>query len=82
MFSQLFRLFLCLASVDAVSYLLDDEDKEQGGYDGPNNWPYSKVWEPALRRFSEMVISGIDVDEGVVHVVFFVYDDFPGLDVI
>ena len=41
--------FLRLRFVDAVSYLLDAVDKEQGGYDGPYYWPNGKMWEPTTQ---------------------------------
>ena len=72
--------FLRLRFVDAVSYLLDTVDKEQGGYDGPYYWPNSGMWEPAVRWFPEMIIPAIYINEGGVIVVLFVHNDFLRVD--
>ena len=66
--------------MDAVSYLLDTVDNEQGGYDGPYYWPDSKMWEPAIRWFPEMVIPGINIKKCGVIVVLIAHYDFLCVD--
>ena len=68
--------------MDAVSYLLDTVDKEQGGYDCPYYWPDSKMWEPAIRWFPEMIVLGVIVLDGRVIVVLLMHNDFHSVDII